>query len=1466
MTNPELDELSPLKRAIVEIRDLKARVAAAERREHEPIAVVGLGLRYPGGAHDAASFWELLCDGVDAIREVPADRWSNDEMYDADPDTPGTVSSRWGGFLDDLDRFDARFFGISPREAESLDPQQRLLLEVAWEALEDAQIPADSVFDSNTGVFLGISNSDYMRMLLADSDSIDTYTTTGNATSIAAGRLSYVLGARGPSIALDTACSSSLVAVHLAVRALRAGECDIALAGGVNVILTPEITISLSRAKTLAADGRCKAFDAAADGMVRSEGCALVTLKRLGDAVASGDRVLAVIRGSAVNQDGRSGGITAPNGPSQEDVVRAALADANAAPLDVAYVEAHGTGTLLGDPIEVGALGTVLCRDRPQHRPLLIGSVKTNIGHTESAAGIAGLIKAVLMLHHGEIPPHLHLRELNAHIAAGGHAIDVPCKRRPWPVPAGERVAGVSSFGLSGTNAHVVLGEAPVTAALAPETRGTRAALNVVTLSARSPEALADLAAATAESLRRQPDVALNDVARAANVGRTHHDLRRAVVARSVDELVAELDAPRGHGDPTPARATMAGVAFLFTGHGSQFADMGTTLYDTCPVFADAIDRCDALLRAHVDLPLLEILHGDDALLDSIEYGAPALFSLQYALTELWASWGVRPTIVAGHSAGEYVAAVVSGVLSLVDGLRIIAARGRLIETLRGEDGLMAAVFVDEATAAAAVARHATEVAIAAVNGPLTTVISGRRAAVAAVVAALGLDDDDVRLLHVPVAGHSPIFDPILQPFQAVVEQVALSRPQIGLVSSMTGSFVVDEIADTNYWRRHMREPVRFADVYDTLREAGCSTFIEIGPDTTLLNLGRRNWPDASGTWIASMRRDVADEELTMVTALAELHVAGVPVDWRAFADEPARRSSGTRVDLPTYPWQRESYWAPSSRRSRAPAAAPLWPAALRAAQQQSEQGPLDLDAASYPERWDILDRLAGGYIANALCDLGLFVTDGESHTASDLIGSGHFASAYEHLVVRWLDHLVADGVLTHDDGRYVAPVALAPAPVDAQLDVARTAFVGIEPLLDYVVRCGGHLAAVVNGQEMALDTLFPDGSYETVDFIYSTWAVTRYYNNIVRAAAAAASVSRHGRALRVLEIGAGTGGTTAAVLPVIDPNGGSYTFTDVSDFFLTRAAERFAAYPFIRYAQLDIEQPPAAQGFVPGSYDLVIAANVLHATRDLDVTLTHVHELLAPGATMIAFESTRHPRWFDITTALIEGWQRFEDEWRTDVPLIDTDRWRAALARADFVEVHPFPGGDTATPAFLQHVILARASGEEASAPAAFDRSEHGDVEGSTAAADAEVFVDVHELLAEAMDDERIEILVGAVRRGIGRVLRITDPSRLERDQPLLDLGFDSLMAVELRDVLRRSLGLEQKLPATLVFDHPTITAIASFLETLLQTGPSRTAAVAEPIEGPVTAPRLDAAEVAALDDDEVEALLLARLTEIES
>ncbi|MBF2019678.1 MAG: acyltransferase domain-containing protein [Hydrococcus sp. C42_A2020_068] len=683
--------VSPIKRALKALDDMQAKLDAIEYARREPIAIIGMGCRFPGGADNPEAFWRLLRDGVDAITEVPPQRWDMEKYYDPDPDTPGKISTRYGGFLDRVDAFDAQFFGIPVREATSLDPQQRLLLEVSWEALENANQAPDRLFNSLTGVFVGISSGDYSSVLLGTGEptDIDAYYGTGNSHSVAAGRISYSLGLKGPSFAVDAVCSSSLVAVHLACQSLRLQECSLALAGGVNLLLAPENSINLSKARMLAPDGRCKTFDASADGYTRGEGCGVIVLKRLSDAIANGDRILATIRGSAVSHNGRSSSLVAHSGPSQQAVIGKALENAGIEPTRVSYVEVNGTGTSLVEPVEVGALGAVFGKNRPQEQPLVIGSVKTNIGHLEAAAGIASLIKVVLALQHKEIPPHLHFKQPNPYIPWNELPVKVPTNCLPWSVGEKLLLAGVSSFGFSGTNAHVVLEEAPVAE---PVPRSIERPLHLLTLSAKTDEALVQLAERYEKHLAANPDLAIGDICFSANSGRSHFQHRLSVLASSTAELCDKLAAfSAGQGAAGLFKGTVTDppkIAFLFGGQGSQYIGMGRQLYETQPTFRAALDKCAEILHSYLEKPLLEVLYPTQvkentqyAVLPKAVPGAcggfakieqAALFALEYALFQLWKSWGIKPAAVMGYGVGEYVAATVAGVFGLEDGLKLL--------------------------------------------------------------------------------------------------------------------------------------------------------------------------------------------------------------------------------------------------------------------------------------------------------------------------------------------------------------------------------------------------------------------------------------------------------------------------------------------------------------------------------------------------------------------------------------------------------------------------------------------------------------------------------------------------------------------------------------------------------------------------------------------------------------------------
>ncbi|MDM0053046.1 type I polyketide synthase [Variovorax sp. J22R115] len=925
--------------------------------EAEPIAVIGIGCRFPA-APDVDAFWQALIAGVDSAAPVPSQRWAAARA----PLPPGH-------FLDAVDRFDADFFGISPREAESMDPQQRLLLEVACEAIEDAGL--GDLAGSPTGVFVGISTSDYARLLLSHGHP-DAYAGTGGALSITANRLSYLLDLRGPSWAVDTACSSSLVAVHQASQALRLRECDVALAGGVNVMSLPELTLALGEARMLSPDGRCKTFDASADGYGRGEGCGVIVLKRYRDALRDGDTVAALLLGSAVNQDGRSNGLTAPNGLAQQQVIRNALAIAGVAPAEIGYVEAHGTGTPLGDPIEVAALTAVLSEGRTADLPCWLGSVKTAIGHLEAAAGIAGLVKTVLALQHAELPAHLHLQRPNPHLKLDGTPFSIPTTRHPWPRGARRRIAGVSSFGFGGTNAHVIVAEAPAQQPVLAGAEPDRPQ-HLLALSAKSVDALRDQARRLDAHLGRPGAPDLADLCHTANARRVHHRFRVALVSDRIDDLrrqLAEFAAdPDGsasrHGPGDAERR----LAMLFTGQGSQYREMGHELYRSEPTFRRFVNDCDAMLGAQLSPSLRDAWFGavDEGRLDETAYTQPALFVLELGLAQLWRSWGVEPAALLGHSVGEYAAAAFAGVFAWEDALRLVAARGRLMQALP-RDGLMAVIAADHTRVLAVLGTDHPQVSVAAVNGPRNTVISGARTAVQALVERFTRAGIGTTLLRTSHAFHSPLVEPMLAEFADLVAGVPLALPRIPLISNLTGEAAGAEIATPQYWCRHVREPVLFSAGVTALARRGCRTFLEVGPAPVLLGMARQSVADDGLAWLPSLRPGVSDAR-QMLDSLASWYVRGAAVDWRGFDRDRVRR----RVRLPTYAFQRQRYWLADAQAPSAPATADdiyrvEWPPAP----------PLDLDAGEAaasrePGCWLLLaDRGGVGLaLAEALEALG---------------------------------------------------------------------------------------------------------------------------------------------------------------------------------------------------------------------------------------------------------------------------------------------------------------------------------------------------------------------------------------------------------------------------------------------------------------------------------------------------------------
>jgi len=1612
--------LSPLKRALLAIDELQARLEAAENAHAEPIAIIGLGCRFPGAPNPEA-FWALLEAGKSAVSEVPAERWKIDEYYDPDPDAPGKMCARRAGFLEQIDRFDRRFFEIAPREAVSMDPQQRLFLEVCWEALEHAGIAADRLSGSATGVFVGIAAGDYADLLKAHGARyLDGHFASGVAHSVVPGRLSYILGLQGPSLAIDTACSSSLVAVHLACQSLRVGDCSLAIAGGVNLIVTPDNSVLFSKARMLAPDGDCKTFDAAADGFVRGEGAGVVVLKKLSRALADGDRICAVIRGSAVNQDGPSSGLTAPNGPAQEAVMRAALARAQLTPADVDFVEAHGTGTPLGDPIEVQALGAVH-RGRPRDRPLAIGSIKTNVGHLEAAAGVAGLIKLVLSLQHEALPAHLHLKQLSPHVDWAALPLRVVTELLPWPRGERRRIGGLSSFGFSGTNAHLLVEEAP---AIAKEPALERPA-ELVVLSGRSQPALRAAARALA-AFTRTDQAPLADIAHTLNTGRAQLTERAAFIATDRAALTALLETVAADAaTPFVHRGRVASgeplrIGMLFTGQGAQYPGMARELFEMQPGFRHELEQCDALLRPWLDRSLLSLLYpavGETSLLDQTAYTQPALFAIDYALGKLWLSLGVQPHALIGHSLGEFVAACLAGVFSLEDGLRLVAARGRLMQQLP-DNGAMASVFCPEPRVARAVAAHASRLAVAAVNDPTHTVISGDREALQAVLTELEAEGFRAKPLAVSHAFHSPLMAPMLAEFESVARSVSYHSPRISVISNVTGRVATGgELTNPEYWLRHVLAPVRFAEGIATLAALGVTAFLEAGPQPTLLGMAARNLSDPALLFLPSLRSGQSDWTRVLESS-ARLFVAGARLNSRALDPVPAPQP----IALPTYPFERERLWPdavpPLARPIAARAAHPLlsqrlrvagggalvlegalgretpwllehrvhgslilpgaafveiasaaasahfglgahlirglsllqtlvvdesrgtlvqavvnaeadgtasfrlfsapssgtdpepnWQLHAEARLERADSEPLEIESraeiearcsepvdsnafyqqlrvaglelgpafqglsaaqrgvgeayallhlpadlasaryrvhpilldlaiqtlgvallspssnsasylpfaidrarifadagvaswaharcrsaessdevkvaditlrddsgrvvaqleglrlkrasagarrrsplvqgALYSVEWQPapsltsgwlpplsqveaaanlripeavrvhglrafdealpqLEALSGAFVVEALLALEVPLRPGNLLLESELAERCGVVPAQRQLFTRLLEILQEDGLLRREDRHWL--VTRAPEREDTLdwLTTLETHYgVPLQAELALLRRCGPQLAGVLRGRVDPLALLFPDGSSQLAENLYRVSPAARAFNGLLAdTLASALEQAPPGRRTRLLEIGGGTASTTAFVIPVLDPERTEYVFSDVSPAFTARASQKFGSLPFFRVQPLDIERDPATQGFAEQHFDVIIAANVLHATRDLAETFRHVHSLLAPGGLLVLLEMLIPQRWIDLTFGLTDGWWRFVDrDLRPSYPLLDRQAWRTFLGGAGFDDLATVPSGEQRGVLAVESVLLARRAElrAESNGPAAF-------------------------------------------------------------------------------------------------------------------------------------------------------------------
>jgi acyl transferase domain-containing protein len=874
----------------------------------ESIAIVGIGCRFPG-ANSPEDLWELLRQGRFVVSTVPHDRWDIDSLYSPDPAVPGKMNSRYGAFLEQITDFDAEFFGISPREARHLDPQQRLLLEVVWEAFQDGGFPVLRLPGERTGVYVGIMGSDHTHRALGDLFDMNAHTGSGIGYCLTANRISYQFNFGGPSMAIDTACSSSLVATHLACQSLRSGETDVAVAAGVNIILSPALNVFYTKTGLLSPDGACKTFDAAANGIVRGEGAGAVVLKRLGDALADKDRIYAVIRGSAVNQDGRSNGITAPNRWAQERVLRAAYQQAKVSPASVKYIELHGTGTLLGDPIEAQALASVLAPGR--QKPCAVGSIKTNMGHLEGAAGIAGLIKVALMMRHRHFVPSLHYTKLNSHIAAAKVPLYIQTKAMPFTEIEESFVAGVSSFGLGGTNAHVVLEAPPVTTDACEVIPGNNG--QVLQLSAPTRDGLKALAGRYATFLDGKDNQGLRDICFTTNSTRDQFSHRIVI---NVQEATATANTLRDFAegernirikDSAQYVRKVPKIGFMFTGQGAQYSRMAEMLYQHAPIFRDSLNECASIVDRTLPRPLLSVMFesgSDDTTINQTRYSQPALFAVEYALTRLLASWGVEPNLVMGHSVGEYVAACVAGAYTLEDGLLLIDERARLMSELSVKGG-MAVVFASEECVLPFVQESGGAVVIAALNGPENTVISGEIHVLEIVQERLTHAGHRCVKLDVSIPFHSPHIKPMTTEFEGRIARLNMRPLSKSLVSNLTGRILtLQELSSPSYWSRHACEPVQFVAGVQVMQESGCNILVEVGPKAVLTAMAS-HFVDPSVTTIVPTLRADRNDLKNLADCIGSLYVLGVDVDWAAYESV----LGGRKTSVPTYPFQRKRHW-----------------------------------------------------------------------------------------------------------------------------------------------------------------------------------------------------------------------------------------------------------------------------------------------------------------------------------------------------------------------------------------------------------------------------------------------------------------------------------------------------------------------------------------------------------------------------
>ncbi|MBW4684064.1 MAG: acyltransferase domain-containing protein [Komarekiella atlantica HA4396-MV6] len=1374
------------------------------------IAIIGLAGKFPG-AKDIKSFWQNLRDGVESISWLTDEELINSGVSLDLLSNPNYIKA--SGVLSDIELFDANFFAYSAKEAELIDPQQRLFLELAWEATEKAGYDPQT-YNGLIGVYGGVGMNRYLlNNLYPNYQLLETIDPVqlgiSNDKDFLPTRVAYKLNLTGPAVNVQTACSTSLVAVHIACQGLLNGECDIALAGGVTLNIPEKIGYLHQEGMILSPDGHCRAFDAQAQGTIAGSGAGIVVLKRLQDAIGDRDYIHAIIKGSAINNDGAMKvGYTAPSVSGQAAVIGEAQAIAGIDAETISYIEAHGTATPLGDLIEIAALTQAFSQTTDKKGFCAIGSVKTNLGHLDTAAGVAGLIKTVLALQHQMLPPSLHYQTPNPKIDFANSPFYVNTTLTEWKTNNTPRRAGVSSFGMGGTNAHVILEEA---ISVNSQQLTVNSKYVLLCLSAKSEKALEKATANLITHLKEHPELNLGDVAYTLNSGRRGFNYRRMLICQDLEDAVNALSSSAVYYTEIIERA----VVFMFPGQGSQYVNMAREIYESETLFKEQVDYCCEFLKPLLELDLRHILYPNDEKIDEVSkqlqqtaIAQSAIFVIEYALAKLWQSWGIQPQAAIGHSIGEYVAATLAEVFTLEDALSLVAARGVMMQQLPTGAMLSVPLPADKVKSLLG-----SELSVAAINQPSQCVVSGSTAAIDTLQNQLATQGIECRRLHTSHAFHSQMMEPILEAFAERVKKVTLNPPKLPYISNLTGTWItVTQATNPEYYAQHLRSTVLFAQGVEKFLATPEQVLLEVGPGRILATLAKRH-PDkaATQTVLTSLRHPQEKEcdRRILFNTFGQLWLAGVKVDWLGFYSQ----DEYYRLPLPTYPFERDRYWINPPQKAAweqlqtSYPTSQLWTLLTQAGHKQANTINAELNEFTYQENRQWLDRLCIAYINSAFQQLGAFSNAKEKYSLENLLAQYHISPRYQQLLSRWLQILVEQGQLQQQEGLFTELVPCSPDYLNEHLAEVRARFATSSLVdLDLVQRCGENLAAIVVGEQEPLE-IFNELVYQKENNgSYSESPLISYYNSILRSSLEQVVKSLPSSVnLRILEIGAGTGVTTQALLTVLPPKETNYTFTDIGSGFLTQAQQKFKDYPFVEYRLLDIDKSPTEQGFEKYSFDVIIASNVLHATQNIDRTLHHVRSLLAPGGFLLVWEITQPKIDFDITWGLLL--KPLDDKRRNPgQPFIVKEQWFEALRKQDFVRVVAFPE----TEALEHQIIMAVASTSAAFSAKSGQKELEVSLQGKLDVFQPEKLAALHSRpdlpnLYIAPRDE--------IEQKIADILQdLLGIQRVGIHDNFFDLGGDSLIAVQVLSRLRNAFSI--KLSVASLFESPTIAEIVLKLE----------------------------------------------------